>query len=79
MFSMIGHAIFGLIIGLIARWLMPGPNPHGVIMTSIVGMVGAWLGGVIGRGLGWYKEGQAAGWLMAIAGAVLVLAILRGI
>ncbi len=77
MFSMIGHAIFGLIIGLIARWVLPGEDPHGVIVTAVVGMVGAWLGGVLGRGLGWYKEGEAAGWLMAIAGAVLVLLILR--
>lgn len=75
MLHMIGHAIFGLLIGLLARALMPGRQRMGLIMTMILGIVGAWLGGVIGRKMGRYKENQAAGWFMALLGALIVLFI----
>jgi uncharacterized membrane protein YeaQ/YmgE (transglycosylase-associated protein family) len=75
MLHMIGHAIFGLIIGLIARAVMPGRQHMGLIMTMILGMVGAWLGGVIGRTTGMYKEGHPAGFFMALVGALIVLFI----
>jgi len=71
--SMIGHAIFGLIIGLVARGVMPGYHHRGLIMTMILGLVGAWLGGLIGRATGMYREGHPAGFLMAFVGAVIVL------
>lgn len=70
---MIFHMIFGLIIGLIARALMPGAQHMGLIMTMLLGVVGAWLGGVIGRALGMYREGHPAGFLMALVGALIVL------
>ena len=73
MLHMIGHAIFGLIIGLLARALMPGAQHMGLIMTMILGLVGAWLGGVIGRVTGMYREGHPAGWFMALIGALVVL------
>jgi len=73
MFHMIGHAIFGLIIGLIARAVMPGAQHMGLIMTMILGLVGAWLGGLIGRMTGMYREGHPAGWFMALLGALIVL------
>jgi uncharacterized membrane protein YeaQ/YmgE (transglycosylase-associated protein family) len=73
MIHMIGHAIFGLIIGLIARAVMPGAQHMGLIMTMILGLVGAWLGGLIGRMMGMYKEGHPAGWFMALVGALVVL------
>ena len=77
MFHMIGHAIVGLVIGLIARMLLPGVDPHGLIVTALIGMVGGWLGGVIGRGLGWYPPGHSAGFLMSIVGAMLLLLVFR--
>ena len=73
MLHMIGHAIFGLIIGLVARAVMPGGQHMGLIMTMILGLVGAWLGGLIGRKAGLYKEGHPAGFFMAFLGAVVVL------
>ena len=75
MLHMIGHAIFGLIIGLVARAVMPGRQHMGLILTMILGLVGAWLGGLIGRMLGMYREGHPAGWFMALIGAVVVLFI----
>lgn len=75
MIHMIGHAIFGLIIGLLARAIMPGGQHMGLILTMILGLVGAWLGGLIGRMAGMYKEGHPAGWFMALLGALIVLFI----
>ena len=75
MLHMIGHAIFGLIIGLLARAVMPGRQHMGLILTMILGLIGAWLGGLIGRMTGMYKEGHPAGWVMAFIGAVIFLFI----
>jgi uncharacterized membrane protein YeaQ/YmgE (transglycosylase-associated protein family) len=75
MLHMIGHAIFGLIIGLLARALMPGRQHMGLIATMLLGLAGAWLGGRIGRWIGLYREGHPAGWFMALVGAVIVLFI----
>jgi uncharacterized membrane protein YeaQ/YmgE (transglycosylase-associated protein family) len=75
MLHMIGHAIFGLIIGILARMVMPGRMHGGLILTMILGLVGAWLGGVIGRATGMYGEGHPAGFFMAFVGAVIVLFI----
>ena len=73
MLSMIGHAIFGLIIGLVAGAAMPGNQHMGLIMTMILGLVGAWLGGIIGRATGMYREGHPAGFCMAFLGAIIAL------
>jgi uncharacterized membrane protein YeaQ/YmgE (transglycosylase-associated protein family) len=75
MIHMIGHAIFGLVIGLLARAVMPGRQHMGLILTMILGLVGAWLGGLIGRMTGMYREGHPAGWFMALIGALIVLFI----
>jgi Predicted membrane protein len=72
MLHMIGHAIFGLIVGLVARFLLPGKDPAGLIVTAILGMIGGWLGGQIGRWLGWYDEGHPAGFFMSVAGAMIL-------
>ena len=69
--------LFGLVVGIVARLLMPGPDPGGVVMTVILGIVGAMLGGWLGRVLGFYREGEAAGFIMAVIGAVIILAIYR--
>lgn len=67
--------IFGLVVGVVAKFLMPGPNPGGLVMTTILGIVGAVVGAWIGRVLGFYGPGQAAGFVMAVIGAIVVLAI----
>ena len=72
MLNMIVHAIFGLIVGLIARFLRPGKDPAGPIVTALLGMVGGWLGGQIGRWLGLYKEGHPAGFVMSVIGAMIL-------
>ncbi len=74
---MIGQAIMGLIIGMIARLLLPGSEHVGLIMTSILGIVGGWLGGQIGKWLGWYKDGEAAGFLMSVVGAMVLFVAYR--
>ncbi len=79
MFHMIGHAIFGLIIGLIARAVMPGRQHMGLILTMILGIIGAWVGGLIGRATGMYRPGHPAGFLMALVGALVVLFIYSAI
>jgi len=79
MFSMIGHAVFGLIVGLVARWIIPGSQHMGIIMTCLLGIGGGWLGGFLGKVLGWYREGEAAGFLMSVLGAVLLFFIFRAI
>ncbi len=70
---MFGHAVFGLIVGLVARAFLPGRQHMGLIPTMILGLVGAWLGGLIGRMTGMYEECHPAGFLMAFVGAVVVL------
>ena len=75
MMTVIGHAFMGLIVGLVARAIMPGRQHMGLILTMLLGMVGAWLGGLIGRVTGMYEEGKPAGFVMAVVGALVVLAI----
>ena len=67
--------LFGLVVGVVAKFLMPGPNPGGLIMTTILGIVGAVVGAWIGRVLGFYGPGQPAGFIMAVIGAVVVLGV----
>jgi uncharacterized membrane protein YeaQ/YmgE (transglycosylase-associated protein family) len=69
--------VFGLVVGIVAKFLMPGNDPGGIFLTIILGIVGAMLGGWVGRVLGFYREGEPAGFLMAVVGAVIVLAIYR--
>lgn len=69
--------VFGLIVGAIAKLLMPGRDPGGFIVTILLGIVGALLGGFLGRSLGWYQAGEGAGYLMSIAGAIIILALYR--
>ena len=76
MMSIIGTIIIGFIAGLIAKFIMPGPNePSGFILTTILGIVGAFVATFIGQAVGWYGPNQGAGFIGAIVGAVVVLAI----
>ena len=71
--SIIGWILFGLIVGVVAKLIMPGPDPGGMILTILLGIVGALIGGFIGRMLGWYGEGDPVGCIMAVIGAIVVL------
>ena len=75
--GILGWIVFGLIAGVIAKLLMPGKDPGGFIVTILLGIAGAFLGGFLGRALGLYGEGDSAGMLMAILGAIILLAIYR--
>ncbi|KQP59181.1 hypothetical protein ASG40_16520 [Methylobacterium sp. Leaf399] len=74
--GIIGTIIIGFIAGIIAKFIMPGPNePSGFIMTTILGIVGAFVATFIGQAVGWYGPNQGAGFIGAIVGAIVVLAI----
>ena len=77
MMHMIGHAILGLLIGIVAKLLLPGADPGGFIVTALIGMAGGFLGGFIGRLLGWYREGQPVGFVMSVVGAMALLLVYR--
>ena len=69
--------LFGLVVGVIAKLLMPGRDPGGFIVTILLGIAGALVGGFVGRAMGFYGESQGAGWLMSILGAIVLLALYR--
>jgi uncharacterized membrane protein YeaQ/YmgE (transglycosylase-associated protein family) len=74
--SIIWIIIVGFVAGLVARWFAPGPNnPQGFILTTVIGIVGAFLATWIGQAIGWYRPDQGAGFIAAIVGAVVVLFI----
>jgi uncharacterized membrane protein YeaQ/YmgE (transglycosylase-associated protein family) len=77
MFGIIGWIIFGLIVGAVAKLLMPGRDPGGFIVTMLIGMVGAMIGGFLGRMLGLYAEGEPAGFFMAVIASVILLYLYR--
>ena len=69
--------VFGLVVGIVAKLIMPGHDPGGIFLTIILGVVGAMLGGWIGRVMGLYREGEPAGFIMAVVGAVIILGLYR--
>jgi len=69
--------IIGLVVGALAKLLMPGRDPGGIIITILLGIAGSFVGGMIGRALGMYESGQAAGLFMSIVGAILLLIVYR--
>ena len=75
--GVIGWIIFGLIAGIVAKLLTPGRDPGGFVITTLIGIVGAVIGGYIGRGLGWYQEGEPVGFLMAVVGSIVLLLLYR--
>ena len=79
MFGLLGWILFGLIVGVLAKLVMPGRDPGGVIVTMLLGIVGAVLGGFIGRALNLYRADEPAGLVMSVIGAVVVLAIYRAV
>jgi uncharacterized membrane protein YeaQ/YmgE (transglycosylase-associated protein family) len=77
MFSIVGWIIFGLIIGALAKLVMPGRDPGGIIVTIVLGIVGAMLGGWLGRAVGLYGPDEATGFVMALIGALILLGLYR--
>jgi uncharacterized membrane protein YeaQ/YmgE (transglycosylase-associated protein family) len=79
--GLIGTIIVGLIVGAIARFVLPGEQKMGWILTGALGIGGSLLAGFVGQALGWYQAGQGAGWIASVLGAVLLLFVvgkLRG-
>ena len=77
MVGVLGWIVFGLVVGIIAKLLMPGRDPGGFIVTILLGIAGALLGGFVGRSLGWYGENEPAGFLMSLVGAIVLLFLYR--
>ena len=77
MFAIVGWIIFGLIVGVVAKLVMPGKDPGGIVVTMLLGIVGALVGGFLGRALNLYGPQDVAGFFMSVLGAIVVLAIYR--
>ena len=75
--GVIGWIVFGGLVGLVAKLLMPGRDPGGFIVTIVLGIVGALLGGYIGRALGMYRGNDPVGFVMAVIGSIILLLIYR--
>ena len=75
--GIIGWIVFGLIVGAVAKFLMPGRDPGGWIITIVLGIAGALVGGMLGRAVGWYGPHDAVGFLMALVGALVLLGLYR--
>ena len=71
--------LIGLIVGAVAKLLMPGKDPGGFIVTILLGIAGSVAATWIGRAVGWYREGQSAGFIMSVIGAILLLAIYHAV
>jgi uncharacterized membrane protein YeaQ/YmgE (transglycosylase-associated protein family) len=75
--GILGWILFGLIVGVLAKLVMPGRDPGGIIVTILLGIAGAVLGGFLGQAMGLYGPGEAAGFLMSFLGAIILLALYR--
>lgn len=69
--------IIGLIVGALAKLIMPGRDPGGILVTMLIGIAGAVIAGMLGRSLGWYHEGESAGFIASVIGSIVLLAIYR--
>ena len=69
--------IIGLLAGIVAKLLMPGRDPGGFIVTTLLGVGGAFVATVLGRAIGWYSEGESAQFIGSVVGAVIILAVYR--
>jgi uncharacterized membrane protein YeaQ/YmgE (transglycosylase-associated protein family) len=78
MMHLLGQAIFGLVVGALAKLIMPGQDPGGMIITMLLGLVGSMLGTFVGRAL-WGGADYSAGWITSILGAIVLLAIYRAV
>ena len=77
MLSFLSLILFGLVVGVIAKLLMPGKDPGGFIITILLGIAGAVIGGYVGRVMGFYGPNEGAGFFMALLGSIILLALYR--
>jgi uncharacterized membrane protein YeaQ/YmgE (transglycosylase-associated protein family) len=77
MFHWIWAAVIGLIVGALAKLIMPGRDPGGIFITMALGIAGSLIAGLLGRALGVYGEGQGAGFFMSLLGSLLLLGLYR--
>jgi uncharacterized membrane protein YeaQ/YmgE (transglycosylase-associated protein family) len=77
MLHFIWMCIIGLVAGALAKLIMPGKDPGGMIVTMLLGIAGSLVAGFLGRALGWYEAGQGAGLIMSVVGAILLLVVYR--
>ncbi|MFO1328577.1 MAG: GlsB/YeaQ/YmgE family stress response membrane protein [Rubrivivax sp.] len=75
--GIVGTIIVGLIVGAIARFVLPGEQKMGWIMTILLGIGGSMLAGFVGQAMGWYAVGQGAGWIASVVGAVVLLVVVQ--
>ena len=75
--AVLGWIVFGLVVGVVAKLLTPGRDPGGFIVTMLLGIAGALLGGFLGRAVGWYREGDPVGFAMAVVGSIVLLVLYR--
>jgi len=69
--------LIGLLVGVVAKFLLPGDDPGGFIVTTLIGIAGSFLAGYIGRAAGWYQEGQTVGFVASVIGAIGLLLVYR--
>jgi uncharacterized membrane protein YeaQ/YmgE (transglycosylase-associated protein family) len=69
--------IIGLVVGIVAKLVMPGKDPGGIIVTTLIGIAGSLIAGFVGRALGWYAAGEPVGFLASVGGAILLLILYR--
>jgi len=77
MFHLLWEAVIGLLVGALAKFIMPGRDPGGILVTMLIGIAGSLLATFIGAHVGLYQEGQRAGFFMSLVGAIVLLAIYR--
>ena len=77
--EILGTIVIGLIVGALAKLVMPGRDPGGNIVTILLGIAGSFIAGMMGHSLGWYEAGEAPGWIASVIGAILLLAIYRAV
>ncbi len=73
MLSFLWMCLIGLVAGALAKWIMPGKDPGGLLVTMLLGIAGSFVGGFLGRLVGWYQPGEGAGLIMSVVGALILL------
>ncbi len=75
--SIIGTLLIGLLVGIVAKFLLPGRDPGGFIVTTLLGIAGAFVAHYIGQAAGWYAPGEPAGFIASVIGAIVLLLVWR--
>jgi uncharacterized membrane protein YeaQ/YmgE (transglycosylase-associated protein family) len=75
--SILTMLIIGLVIGIVAKFLMPGDDPGGIIVTALLGIAGSFIAGFAGQALGWYDTGEPISFVAAVAGSIVLLLVYR--